>query len=227
MSPLVSKKLGLPPYPPWEQRSHVEQNLELPLKYLLQVLQVEICWNSYYFGIQTVKSPVDFWIYQEIIYEVKPDVIIEVGNFFGGSTLALAHILANIGEGRVIGLDIDHSKISFSHPRITFITGNACEQIKKVKELIAGGDKVLVIEDSSHEYQNTLDVMRTFGPLVTPGSYMIVEDSLFYHGIDIGPNPGPYEAIEQFMVGNMDFIIDRSRERFIITTNPKGYLKRI
>jgi cephalosporin hydroxylase len=230
LSPRVASMLGLSrPIPPWTRSRHMEDNLDMQLKHLLQVLQVEICFNSTYFGIKTVKSPADFWIYKEILFQIKPDIVVEIGNFHGGSTLAIAHFMDNMGEGRVIGIDIDHSNIPEvvrTHPRVSLIQADACEALPAVKEMVKPYPKVMVIEDSSHEYANTMAVMQAYGPLVTPGSYMIVEDSLFYHGIDVGPKPGPYEAIEMFMKGNDQFEIDRTRERFLITTNPKGYLRK-
>jgi cephalosporin hydroxylase len=208
---------------------YMEENLNMPMKEILQNTQREL-FNSNYFGVKILKSPFDFWIYQELIFEIQPDVIIEIGNFAGGHALALAHILDNIGNGRVIGLDINHEyvpSIVKQHPKITLITGDACENFQKVKDLIKENNKVLIIEDSSHTYENTLNVLRTFSPLVTKESWFIVEDSICHHGLDIGPYPGPYEAIEEFIKETDEFEIDRSKEKFIITWNPKGYLRRI
>jgi len=182
-----------------------------------------------YFGIRTLKSPVDFWIYQEIIFGTKPDVIIEIGNHCGGSTLALAHICDLLDSGRVIGLDISHTYVPEhvkKHPRITFIEGDACQSFGRVRKLISKEENVLVIEDSAHTYDNTLKVLMTYSTFIKPGNYFIVEDSICHHGLSVGPNPGPYEAIETFVNVNSDFEIDRSRESFLITWNPKGYLKR-
>ena len=208
---------------------YMEQNLDMPLSKVLQVIQDRIITKSTYFGIPTLKSPVDFWIYQEIIFETKPDVIIEIGNNCGGSTLALAHICDLLDRGRVIGLDISHGKVPDhvrKHPRITFIEGDACQSFDNVSKLISKEDMVLVIEDSAHTYDNTLRVLETYSVLIKPGCYFIVEDSICHHGLVVGPKPGPYEAIETFVNVNSDFEIDRSRESFLITWNPKGYLKR-
>jgi cephalosporin hydroxylase len=213
-----------------EEMKFMEENLNMPLKEVLNHMQKE-SFKSTYFGINCIKSPLDFWIYQEIIFDVKPDIIIEIGNLNGGHTLALAHILDNLGnDGKVIGLDINHDEIPSTlkkHPKITLITGDACQNFQKVKDLIDKNDKVLIIEDSSHTYENTLNVLRTFSPLVTEESWFIIEDSICHHGLDEGPNPGPYEAIETFVKENKNFEVDRSKERFIITWNPKGYLRRI
>jgi cephalosporin hydroxylase len=209
---------------------YMEENLNLPVKQILNIIQNRITTKSTYFGVKAAKNPLDAWIYQEILFETKPDVIIEIGNLFGGGALALAHFCDILGKGKVIGLDIDHSKISpvvRKHLRITLMQGDACALYDKVLALISPEDKVLVIEDSSHTYENTFKVLRTYSPLIKPGLYMIVEDSICHHGLDVGPAPGPYEAIERFVAENENFIIDRSKEEFLITWNPKGYLKRI
>jgi cephalosporin hydroxylase len=86
---------------------------------------------------------------------------------------------------------------------------------------------VLVIEDSSHTYDNTLRVLQLYSALIPVGGYLIVEDGICYHGLDLGPKPGPYEAIESFVRQNPNFEIDRSQESFLVTWNPKGYLKRL
>lgn len=208
----------------------MEHNLDMPVKKVLEIIRWRIKKQTTYFGVKAFKNPLDFWVYREIIFEVKPDVIVEIGNSYGGGTLALAHILDHMQKGRVIGLDIDHERVHpivKEHHRITLITGDACESFDNVRELIEEKDRVLIIEDSAHTYENTLNVLRKFSPLITKGSYFIVEDSICHHGLDRGPNPGPYEAIEQFVKENSDFQIDRTRESFFITWNPKGFLRRI
>jgi cephalosporin hydroxylase len=208
----------------------MEENLEMPLNQVLEIVQSAILDESLYFGIPTQKSPMDAWIYQEIIFKTRPKVIIEIGNAMGGSTLLLAHLCDLMGEGKVIGIDISHSKIPQivrDHPRITLIEGDACENFHLVDRLISENERVLVIEDSSHTYSNTLDILRLYSKFIMPGDYFIVEDSICHHGLNVGPKPGPYEAIETFVNGNSDFLIDREQERFLITWNPKGYLKRV
>jgi cephalosporin hydroxylase len=207
----------------------MEDKLDMPLGQVLAIIQEGIMKNTTYFGIKTLKNPMDAWIYQEIIFVEKPDVVVEVGNAHGGSALLLAHLCDVIGKGRIIGVDISHKNVPQfvkDHPRITFIEGDACQCFEQVEQLIAKEDRVLVIEDSSHTYENTLNVLRFYSSLIKIGDYLIVEDSICHHGIDGGPQPGPYEAIEDFVKENNDFEIDRSRERFLITWNPKGFLKR-
>lgn len=176
------------------------------------------------------KFPNDAWIYQEIICETKPDVVLEIGNLYGGSTLFLANMLDILNKGRVIGVDIDHSRIDFTHPRIHWVTGDAKSEriLSQIARLIEPDDKVMVIEDSSHTYENTLSILRKYNRFVTQGMYFIVEDGLSrYPFIENGPKPGPYEAVHAFLKENRDFVLDKSREKFVLTYNPDGYLRRI
>ena len=208
---------------------YMEDSLETPLRDILPIIQEGIMNRTTYLGVRTLKNPMDAWVYQELLFETKPDVIVEIGNASGGSALFLAHLCDIIGRGRIIGLDLSHKDVPEHvkhHPRITFIEGDACECFQQVEQLISKEEKVLVIEDSSHTYHNTLNVLRLYSNLLKAGDYFIVEDSICHHGIVEGPNPGPYEAIEAFVKENRDFEIDRSREHFFLTWNPKGYLKR-
>lgn len=207
----------------------MEHNLSLPAKAAIRLIQNRVAEHTTYFGIQTLKNPLDFWVYQEIVWESKPDVIVEIGNAYGGSALALAHLLDHIGKGMVIAVDIQHDSFSErarAHRRIQTITADAVAARDSVRAQIQPNDTVLIIEDSEHTYANTLNVLNAYAPLVTPGSYLIVEDSHCWHGLDYGPAPGPYEAIADFLAANRDFESDRSRESFFITFNPTGFLKR-
>lgn len=211
-------------------KNFMEDALKDPLRNVLTAMQEGIMEGTMYFGVKTLKSPLDAWIYQEILFETQPDVIVEIGNRYGGSSLMLAHLCDLLGRGRVIGLDVSHKDVAEkvrAHSRITLIEGDACGNFDAVVRLIAPEERVLVIEDSSHTFENTLNVLRTFSPLVKKGDYFIVEDGICHHGLDVGPNPGPYEAIEAFVKESRAFVTDRSRERFLVTWNPKGYLKRV
>jgi cephalosporin hydroxylase len=208
----------------------MEDCLRLPLKEVLSVMQTRILNHTTYFGIRTLKSPVDFWIYQEILFETRPDFVIEIGNCCGGSTLALAHLCDCLGKGQVVALDLSHEAVPElvrRHPRIHLIEGDACQSFAKVRGLVLRGAGVMVIEDSAHTFENTLGVLNTYSPLIQPGGYFIVEDGIINHGLDGGPSPGPYEAIAAFVENHPDFEIDRNRESFLITWNPKGYLRRV
>lgn len=211
-------------------KSELEKVLDTTVRDVLPALQERIMTETRWFGVKALKNPLDFWVYQEIIFDQKPDVIIEIGNNCGGSTYALAHLCDLMGTGQIIGIDISHGSVPDvvkKHPRVRLLEGDACIMFAEVKKLTADAKNILIIEDSSHEYQNTLNVLNTYAPLIPQGGYFIVEDGICHHGLDIGPNPGPYEAIEAFVSKNKNFMIDSAKESFILSWNPKGFLKRI
>lgn len=208
---------------------YVENSVDVPLAKVLNIMQDRILHRTSYFGVPALKNPVDFWTYQEIIFARKPDVIIEIGNRFGGSTLALAHLFDLMDHGNIIAIDISHDDIYpqvRSHPRIVMLEGDACSLVDDVSKLISIDDRVMIIEDSSHTYENTLNVINAYCGFIKSGDYFIVEDSICHHGLDVGPIPGPYEAIERFIDHHSEFEIDREKESFVITWNPKGFLRR-
>lgn len=178
-----------------------------------------------------LKSPFDCWIYQELIYKIKPDYIIELGIMFGGATHFYANICDLVGHGEVIGIDISLEKVkSIDNNRITLIEGSSSseETFAKVKEIIGNGT-VLVIADSDHEKNHCLAELRLFSKLVTVGSYYVVEDSLndpmHWHPV---PNEGPQAAALAFMQETDDFIIDtRYAEKYIFSLSPLGFLLRV
>lgn len=199
-------------------------------KKILEVIQDRLMNKSTYWGIPTLKNPLDFWLYQELIYKIKPDYLIEIGNFNGGSSLAFAHLFDLLDRGQVIGVDIDHSnlyEIVIDHPRITFRQGCAVAIFEEIADLVSSGSSVMVIEDSSHEFELTLNIMELYSKLVSVGSYLIVEDGICHNGLDIGPKPGPFEAIQAFLDKDNSFEVDLSCEEFGITWNPSGFLKKV
>lgn len=208
---------------------HMEDNLDMPLGEVLARVQEGIMNHTTYFGVPTHKNPMDAWVYQQIVVAMRPDVIIEIGTKYGGSALYLAHLCDLLGHGRLIGVDHHHGFLQPQvalHPRITLLKSDACAAYEQVRAMIGPDERVLVIEDSSHTYDNTLAVLRTYSAFTRPGDYFIVEDSICHHGLPLGPSPGPYEAIEAFVAENPDFEVDRDQEALLITWNPKGFLRR-
>lgn len=201
-----------------------EQDAAWCTKELAQIRQGTVT----YFGIMTKKLPLDLWVFQEIIADRKPEVIVEVGNLFGGTTLYLAHLLDVIGSGYVVACDIDHDRFEAKHSRFRMVTGDIGSQpiIDKVNALV-DGRRCMVIHDAQHPCKPVLRDLRNLSPLVTKGQYFIVEDGV----IDAAkwkPNaPGPMAAVEKFLPDHPEFKADRSRERYGITWNPMGYLERI
>lgn len=208
----------------------LEESLDITVAEILPIIQKRIMKQTHYCGIRTLKNPMDFWVYQEMIFEQKTDVVIEIGNNFGGSTFALAHFLDNIDNGRIIAIDISHSKVVESvkkHPRITWIEGDAVSVFSQVKNLVGSNERVLVIDDSAHTFENTIGILHNYSSLLSPGEYFVIEDSICHHGLDVGPSPGPYEAITEFISSHQEeFEIDREKESFFITWNPKGFIRK-
>ena len=186
--------------------------------------------DTYWQGVETQKTPLDLWIYQEILFELKPDVIVETGTFDGGSALYLATICDLLGTGKVVTVDIETRPYRPKHPRITYVEGyssTSVEAVAKVKAGIGEGNKVMVILDSDHGVRHVLEELRTYAGIVTSGQYLIVEDTnIGGHPVLDEFGPGPMEALDAFLKDSSDFEIDASREKFYLTFNPRGFLKR-
>lgn len=185
--------------------------------------------NTYWLGTSIGKCPFDLWNYQEIIYELRPDIIIEAGTGWGGSTLFFASCCDLIGNGRIISIDISDPTSKPQHDRITYLQGSSTstEIVNKVKSCINDKDKVLVNLDSDHTMKHVLEELNIYSEFVTPGSYIIVEDTCVGgHPVKKGHFPGPMEAVMEFVKHNSGFTIDKTREKFMLTFNPNGYLKK-
>jgi cephalosporin hydroxylase len=195
-------------------------------------------WNdTYWLGVPIYKCPSDMIIYQEIIHDLKPDVIIECGTADGGSAIFLASICELINKGNIITIDIlpRYNKCSFKgerphHKRIKYLTGSSTSEeiIQQVENLINHNDTVMVILDSDHHKEHVLKELQMYSPLVTLDSYLIVEDTNI-NGHPVYPDfgPGPMEAVEEFLAENSQFSLDRTKEKLLLTFNPCGYLRRI
>lgn len=161
---------------------------------------------------------------------MRPDVVVELGTCAGGTALYLAHLMAIVGHGSVVTVEKEPRRVHPSvrtHNRVTVLDGAALEVLARVRQLTAGAETVLVIDDSSHTYEHTLAVCERYGELVTPGSYLIVEDTICGHGLDDGPSPGPAEAVDAFLCRTDRFEPDRTRVAFVLTWNPRGSLRRV
>jgi cephalosporin hydroxylase len=184
--------------------------------------------NTRWLGVPAQKCPFDLWVYQELLHELRPAVIVECGTADGGSALFLASICDLLGEGEIVTVDIRDLPRP-PHERITYLDGSsiAPEIVGQIRERVAGRSPVLVILDSNHERDHVLEEMRLYGPLVTPGSYLLVEDSNI-NGHPVVPQfgPGPMEAIEAFLAETDEFTVDESREKYFLTFNPRGYLRK-
>ena len=189
--------------------------------------------ETYFMGKKVFKCPNDLWIYQEIFWELKPELIIECGTFHGGSALYYAKLFDIMDiEGQIITIDVDAMPDIPVHKRITYLSGSSIspEIIKKVSELVKNMKAVIVILDSDHSRDHVLKELEMYHGFVTKDSYLVVEDSnLNGHPVysGFGQGPGPMEALEEFLPKHPEFIIDKSKEKFLMSFNPNGYLKRI
>jgi len=186
-----------------------------------------------FLGMRIAKHPFDLWIMQEIVWDVRPTLIIESGTWSGGSALYLYTIARATGlDVRVVSIDVEQKARVQGKTPFTFFGGRSTDSgiLSSVRDLVRPDDVVLVDLDSDHSRANVLAEMDAYGPLVSVGSYMIVEDGCV-SGLAMGGwnGPGPYEAISEWLPKHPEFSRDLDRELKFggITQNPMGYLKRI
>lgn len=181
-------------------------------------------------GVTVEKYPQDLWIYQEIITETRPDVLVEAGTFRGGSAFYFASIFDYLNHGRVLTIDVIKFPNLPQHPRITYLLGSSTSDpiFQQIKNSIRSGEHVMVSLDSDHHAAHVLEELKLYSQLVTVGDYLVVEDTEI-NGHPVYPSfgAGPTEALEEFLKTNHDFIQDRSREKFAVTSEPGGWLKRV
>ncbi len=202
-------------------------------------------YNFSWMGRPIIQFPEDIMALQEIIMEIKPDVIIETGIAHGGSIIFSSSMLELLGGDRiVIAIDIDireHNRKEIeSHPmakRITMIEGSSIdpELVAKVKELSKNYKKIMVCLDSNHTHDHVLQELELYSPLVSKDSYLVVLDTFvedmpekFFENRpwDVGNNPKT--AVWEFLKKNDSFTIDQTlNNKLMISVAPDGYLKRI
>ncbi len=192
-------------------------------------------WNStFWLGIPLKQNPCDCFIMQELINEVTPDFIIETGTFMGGSALYYAMLLEKINnKGKVITIDINPQldKVEkhqlFKEKVISIKDFSTAEHVIQEVSSIVKGKKVLVTLDSDHSKSNVYNELIHYSKLVTLGSYIVIQDTNLNGHPILWYGKGPMEAVQEFIKNNDEFIIDKSREKFILTFNPSGYLKKV
>ena len=186
-------------------------------------------------GVPCYKLPFDAFILQELIWNIKPDFVIETGTAKGGAAVFYATILEIIGDGKVITCDIQmqHDFTSFPEKlrhRIKFESGSSTNGMTfdRIKEQTEGRINIVIL-DSDHSYDHVRKEMDMYSTLVPVGSYMVVEDTHANgHPVPWQWGDGPYEAVEDFLKVHGDsWVIDYECEKFLFTFNPKGYLRRV
>lgn len=211
-------------------------------KWFLKGYNYEYSYHFKWLGIPIIQYPQDIIAIQEIIFKVKPDLVIETGIAHGGSLILSASILELIGKGSVLGVDIDirkHNRIQIEkHPlfkRISMIEGSSIAKsvIKKVYDFSKHTKKVMVFLDSNHTYEHVLQELKLYSPLVTKGSYLVVYDTVidempdsFFTNRSWNKKNNPKKAVKKFLEKNNRFKIDGSIDKkLLITVSPDGYLK--
>lgn len=185
----------------------------------------------FWMGHEMQKCPMDLFMYQEILYETRPDLIIECGTWKGGSALYMAHLCDIMSHGMVVTVDINRFIGFPQHPRIMYVTGSSVDSsiIKQVSGIASGFRNVMVILDSDHTKPHVLKELEAYSEFVTPHQFLIVEDTNIHgHPVRTDLPEGPWEAVKQWLPKQEgDFIVDKMCERFLMTFNPSGYLRRI
>ena len=206
--------------------------------------KAQYSYNFSWMGRPIIQYPQDMIAMQEIIWELKPDLIIETGIAHGGSLIYYASLLELIGKGEVLGIDIDirkHNREQIeAHPmfkRIKMLEGSSLSQeiINKVTAIAKNKKTVLVSLDSNHTHDHVLQELNLYAPFVTPGSWLVVFDTIVEHmpddylpGRPWKKGDNPKTAVDAFLKNNHNFIIQQDMDRkLLISVAPGGYLKRV
>lgn len=236
-----------------ERAKSYQKNEKLQQAYqafLIEFVKAKYAYNFFWLGVPIIQAPQDLQALQEIIWEVKPDLIIETGIAYGGSLifsasmLAILEVCGEIEKGDAIGIDIDirphNRKAILAHPlsrKITMFEGSSIDDeiIARVREFAKAKERVLVCLDSNHTHEHVLAELRAYAPLVSVGSYIIVADTGIEdlpEGITSdrpwGKGNNPKTAVWEFLKENSNFEIDKTIDsKLILTASPDGFLRKI
>jgi len=215
---------------------------KLSRKWFDKAFSHEYSFHFSWLGLPIIQFPQDIIALQEIIWKIKPDLIIETGIARGGSLIFLSSMLEMIGNGEVVGIDIDirkpNRKAIENHPmykRITMIEGSSINTstVRRVFRIAKGKQKVMLILDSNHTKRHVLKELKFYSPLVKTGSYIVVFDTIieempenFFPNRPWKKGNNPKTAVLEFLKTNNRFRIDRNFEKkLLITSSPSGFLK--
>ena len=206
----------------------LEDDLDLSIREWIERYQRTITSSSItYKGVPIWKNVLDLWIYQEIVHETQPEIVVEIGCKFGGSAMWLADLMQTVGSGDVLTIDLLARPADLPSD-IRFYQGDSTspEIVERITTECAG-KRTMIIADSNHSAEHVLEELRLYSPLVQVGGYFVVEDGI----VDVMDwkrfTPGPVIGVNRFLAENDRFVIDRSREKFGVTYNPGSFLKRI
>jgi cephalosporin hydroxylase len=194
----------------------------------LEAIYQELDWwkveiGTFWKGVKILKSPLDLFIVQEIIHETRPDVIVETGSYMGGSALFYADLGVEVHT-----IDVAMSKPGPVHPLIHYHVGYSdSPSIRYFIEEVCRGRRVMVILDSDHSKPNVLTELDIYARFVSPGCYLIVEDThLGRIAAHEHAGNGPADALDEWLPDHPEFKVDRSREKYGLSNHLGGFLQR-
>lgn len=211
--------------------------------WLEAVSQHRYSYNFRWLGLPIIQFPQDIVALQELTWAVKPDLVVETGVARGGSAILYASILELIGgPGRVIAIDIDiraHNRRAIEeHPlagRVELLEGSSVDPaiVDRVAAEARTAERVMVVLDSNHTEDHVLSELRAYGPLVTPGSYLVVLDTVIermpanaFPDRPWGPGDNPMTAVARYLEETDRFETDRAiDDRLLVSVAPGGYLR--
>jgi cephalosporin hydroxylase len=222
------------PAPVFATAIRPDPRFDLPLRDFYELLQEQIMHATNWMGVPMRKNPLDAWVCQEILHAVRPDVLVEIGAYVGGSTLFFAHLMDVLGHGEVVSVEVRRDRYQAEHPRIAEVTGDSRdpEVVAEVRRRCEGR-RAMVVHDGDHSRETVFADLRAYADLVPIGTYVIVEDGTvdqFPVGSTLHPKKfaqGPLLAVEDFLREDDRFEVDRAMERYVVTWNPSGYLRRV
>ncbi|HEY8770854.1 MAG TPA: CmcI family methyltransferase [Thermoleophilaceae bacterium] len=203
--------------------------------------QNRLSYEPTWLGIPIIQLPEDMVMLQELVWKVRPDVIVESGIAHGGGLVFFASLLELLGRGRVIGVDVEIRKYNRlaidSHPmsnRIKLIEGDSVADatLDAVRAEIQPAERVLVVLDSLHTRDHVSAELERYAPLVTPESYVVVFDGVMEllddapRGAPEWADDNPLSAVRDFLGSNDDFEVDPTYNRLLTTHSPNGFLRR-
>ena len=216
---------------------------ELSTKWITAVSSHKYSYNFTWLGRPIIQFPQDIIAMQEIIWAVRPDLIVETGIARGGSLIFYASMLELIGgDGQALGIDIDirkHNRVEIEEhqvsKRVRMIEGSSTSAAvaKQVYTFAEGRKCVMVVLDSAHTHDHVLKELFLYSGLVTKGSYLVVFDTIvedmpedFFPDRPWGKGNNPKTAVREFLKSNDRFVVDKEVEnKLLITVAPDGYLK--
>lgn len=226
-----------------QKQSKDKEMLETTQKWMKKSFENKYSYNFSWMGRPIIQYPQDIIAMQELIWTIKPDLIIETGIAHGGSLIFYASMLELLGgERKVLGIDIDirqHNKIEIEkhqmYKRIEMIEGSSidCNIVNKVKDIASNYSNILIILDSNHTHEHVLEELKAYESLVKKGGYIVVFDTIvadlpneFFQDRPWDNKNNPKSAVKEFLESNDRFEIDYNFEnKLLITVAPQGYLK--